>query len=1628
MITKRLLTGFVLALLAVLVLSTEGRATLADEGWGHSASFTVNNSSDEDMWGQWIGFEITSRYADFWNYVQPDARDVRFTLDDGETERVFYIETWDYANRYAKIWFRVHYIPANSSKDYIMWWDNPEAECRGWNGSYCDGTLFLDLGDPLETLYSVEGFYDVAITGGTFRTGDNSDEESASQVTDSSSAQLNLPEGAQVVKAYLIWGASSNEVDDTVTLNGNTVRADRTHQVVRPFDAERYYGGLADVTAIVKAQGSGTYTLTDLTIENDKLWKASYTVLGAWSLIVIYTLPDDLTVRHITLYEGFNLLDFEAKDYTLTGLRIGAPVDTKLTTITWEGDPDISGSDPYGHTEQLQVNGSTLSDDYNPSDNPYNSSSSTLQNDSTYGVDIDTYDISELVNSGDTQIQIHYETSRDLIINPAVVVSAKLSAIAGHVYEDQNGDGDSEDFQPLEGVEVKLFKSDGTLVATTTTDSYGRYYFANLEDGDYYVVVNSRTISSPKGCNQNHSPGEVWAEQTFVSTQDNSPSYARGLCDADADPSTPPEEVTSGVCFGGAYGNRSDDASSLEGAEHKIFAHLQDGHTLENLDFAFSFNVVVNTNDADDDPDNPRTAQGSLRQFIQNANAITGENYMRFVPAVPRNSENWWTVDLNLVDDQENLYALPPITDRYTTVDGTAYSYTDGKSIVDSNSGSVSAPGPVGTQETSLSPYQMPELEVNANDKGSIFTVKASNTTVKRVALYNTPAETEHYPAAIFVDSGTNVLIEDNFVGPRADGESPATDERAYEGIIVAPHSQVSISHNLVAYIGDTGITMEGEGEVKENYIHHTGRENPCGDSLTFEFVIGDSYLRSREQVVIESNYIEYSSAYGIESWGDEGAYTILNNTITKSGQGSDDGSVCGDGSVGTTELGGIRLFGSGSLVKNNVVFDNPGAGVVVVAISEDTPSTRNTISENSFYSNGSVAIDLDQTHTSGIFGDDNPNGDGVTPNDGVKNPDQQNEGLDYPVFTKAYVEEGVLHVEGFVGTPERKIEEVLTVEVYLADDDGNNNGEVFEGDGESAPHGEGKRYVGSCTTSSDGTFSCDMPLHALRGSYATAVAIDSNGNTSEFSANYKIVCILPEKINGYVYEDANHDGVRASGESGIEGVRVELWYYDGSEWLLEQTTTTDEEGYFEFSPQRTGTYRVIEDYDDGAGDDPNNGSDPPGYVSTTPNVVEVNWDGEKNVIVEFGDFHGSHLSGFVFNDKGDGSSSSSEANNALFDSNEGGIGGVKVKLCTDESCSTPLQEAYTGSDGKYEFWIAASEVSDGTKLYVVEEDLNGYTSTGSSVGATVVSDSTSTLSQRNTLELTYSSGNYYRDYNFGDVATLQIAPPQSYLAAAGDSLTISHTLNLGTPGRGALMLASQNGWEYTVYDDADCDGQPDGSSIPPDDDGYYVLNGGEPMPAGQYCVVVRVVVPSSVPDGTVEKLDVIAYEDWLNTSGLNGETGLEYDDVADLTDTITVTAGGSGTLRLEKWVRNVSEGEDFARSNTAKPCDVLEYKIEFKNIGAEVIKYILLSDNIPRGTELVTGQYNGGADDVEVVVEGESFYGSVSEEPDSDGVRFDGIAITIDLDKITGGQYRELQPGQEGYFLYRVRLEGDCN
>ena len=104
--------------------------------------------------------------------------------------------------------------------------------------------------------------------------------------------------------------------------------------------------------------------------------------------------------------------------------------------------------------------------------------------------------------------------------------------------------------------------------------------------------------------------GDIWAEQTYGD-----------------DPTTP------GLDLGGRLGGRtagtSDDvdAASTDPADN-AYQHLArvdvSGGDVSGVDFAFSFRAVTHQGDGDDDPAENRTAQGSLRQSIQNANAIVG--------------------------------------------------------------------------------------------------------------------------------------------------------------------------------------------------------------------------------------------------------------------------------------------------------------------------------------------------------------------------------------------------------------------------------------------------------------------------------------------------------------------------------------------------------------------------------------------------------------------------------------------------------------------------------------------------------------------------------------------------------------------------------------------------------------------------------------------------------------------------------------------------------------------------------------------------------------------------------------------------------------------------------------------
>lgn len=143
----------------------------------------------------------------------------------------------------------------------------------------------------------------------------------------------------------------------------------------------------------------------------------------------------------------------------------------------------------------------------------------------------------------------------------------------------------TSDGRPSAGVRAILYRG-AERAAETRTDAGGNFVFANMEPGDYSVAIDSRSISD-----------RAWAEEVRP--------HAGGL--------------RPGI---------GDDASTLAGSEHVIRTSIGDS-PIDGLDFEFSLGAV--THDADG-------GQGSLRQFIENANAVPGENVMRFLgePAVIR--------------------------------------------------------------------------------------------------------------------------------------------------------------------------------------------------------------------------------------------------------------------------------------------------------------------------------------------------------------------------------------------------------------------------------------------------------------------------------------------------------------------------------------------------------------------------------------------------------------------------------------------------------------------------------------------------------------------------------------------------------------------------------------------------------------------------------------------------------------------------------------------------------------------------------------------------------------------------------------------------------------------------------
>jgi len=688
-------------------------------------------------------------------------------------------------------------------------------------------------------------------------------------------------------------------------------------------------------------------------------------------------------------------------------------------------------------------------------------------------------------------------------------------ALSGRVFEDVAGDGSVADDPGTDGAAIKLIDENGNLVRETRTVSYTssagvergwyRFVFPKFDPAKrLYVVVDSKTIEPSQGLNQNYTSSFVWAEQTY-GPKGGYCANPLGLLDGNPqNPENPYRRETSGPCFGGKTGDRSDDASTLSGAEHLAEVELGE-EDVSNVDFGFSFNVVTNTNDKDDDDLAERYCQGCFRQFVQNANAIYGKNRMRFVPVVAKNAPSqeprWWSTEIRNLDS--NVEDEIVVKDDLTYLDGTAFDYSNGSSILNTNPTSLNVPvDGVGVSNTPLAPFEGPEFELsNANPSSNGIRVAASQVSIEHMAIYRMRTR-----AAVYVDSGVSeVEIKNNFLGARADGSDPGSFNSARYGVNTSSlgNTNLKILHNFIAYTGNSGVNTYASGEIAQNWFSSIGKKEGCSDGVT---------IHAGADPVISNNYFERIAAYGIDAVDAEGGFSIVENTITGTGIGDESGNTCARaGAPSEDELGGIRVGNrvDGALIQKNVIYKTPGHGIVV-------SGQKVKITQNSIFDNAGISIDLFKQQVGTYYGD------GVTPNNEQEDSSWGNRQIDYPVITEAVLaEEGVLAVQGFVGVEDPDVDlyqgKDVTLEFFKADadtdDDGedetDNNGEVIQGDGLSVPHGEGRWFLGSCTLSlgEGGRFSCalrDLPegVTLEAGDSVTAVVIDGDGNTSEFGAN----------------------------------------------------------------------------------------------------------------------------------------------------------------------------------------------------------------------------------------------------------------------------------------------------------------------------------------------------------------------------------------------------------------------------------------------------------------------------------------------------------------------------------------------
>jgi uncharacterized repeat protein (TIGR01451 family)/fimbrial isopeptide formation D2 family protein len=284
---------------------------------------------------------------------------------------------------------------------------------------------------------SFAGTHNYVMTGGSLRTASNTTD--ACSLTNTRTAALSgIPAGSTIAAAYLYWGGSGTTTDYTVGFNAGSSLTSTTNitalagdRFTETYTTKSFFGGFYDVTSLVT--GNGNYTFGGLAVDSGGEYCSGQNVMSAWALVVVYRNASE-PYRYTRIYDGLQLFRGSAVTTTQTGFRVPDLLDGKVSVITWEGDPDTNSSFPLdGYTEALTFDGHDLR---NPAcdgvDNMYNSTMGTPSSCSTttYGADIDTFNVTPYLFEGQSSATIQYSSGNDAVFLSTQIISTTNTPVA----------------------------------------------------------------------------------------------------------------------------------------------------------------------------------------------------------------------------------------------------------------------------------------------------------------------------------------------------------------------------------------------------------------------------------------------------------------------------------------------------------------------------------------------------------------------------------------------------------------------------------------------------------------------------------------------------------------------------------------------------------------------------------------------------------------------------------------------------------------------------------------------------------------------------------------------------------------------------------------------------------------------------------------------------------------------------------------------------------------------------------------------------------------------------------------------------------------------------------------------